>query len=100
MRNLKLKGNNRGSTPKNIEEWGRAINEWLGVAAKVSGGFGLVLIVSYCYFDIGFIPSGLTLADTFLYVAISLGFGFVLLIFSAYSTYTFFWALGPLLEKG
>lgn len=99
MRNLKLKGNRRGSTPQNIEGWGRAINEWLGVAAKVSGGFGLVLIVSYCYFDIGFIPSGLTLADTFLYVAISLGFGFVLLIFSAYSTYTFFWALGPLLEK-
>lgn len=85
--------------PKLAAEWGKAINEWLGIATKLAGGFGLILIVSYCYFEIGFIPSGLTLADTFLYVAISLGFGFILLIFAAYSTYTFYWALEPILEK-
>ncbi|MDE1712682.1 OmpA family protein (plasmid) [Chromobacterium amazonense] len=85
--------------PKLIGEWGKAINEWLSVAAKMAGGFGLVLIVSYCFFEIDFVPGGLTLADTFLYVAVSLGFGFIMLIFAAYSTYAVYWALGCLLER-
>lgn len=71
----------------------QTIDEWSNLFVKFASALGLLLTVVYCFAIIQFFPSGLTVGDSFLFIAIALAFGGILLAFAAISYLSWYWIL-------
>lgn len=50
-------------------------NNLLGVISKLVVGAGATIVFAYCFFDINYFPSGLSLGDSLLFIFAAIGFG-------------------------
>jgi outer membrane protein OmpA-like peptidoglycan-associated protein len=73
--------------------WAQTGSEILGMVLKLAIAFGGVLSLVYFFFGIHFFPSGLALADSFLFAAIAAGFALLYIFFVAFSAWAGLWIL-------
>ena len=84
---------NHESDPGNAG-WTQRLGDWLTLGAKLGLLYGGTLVFAYCFFTIGFFPTGLSAADSLFLIFVGTSFSVIGIFFAAFGQYF----VGPILE--